>query len=273
MTWTQAISTRARASRAQREQRSILLWRIGLLLAVIVFWFAVSASGVFPEALLPNPIDVAVAFGQAVISTTFWAVVGSTLSGALAGLALGVLVGIPLGVVTGRFAAAELSTRFLVDFGRAFPAVALVAVLVLILGRGLELTVTLVFVAVVFPIVLQTQHGVRSVTASISETTRAFRIRGGLFLRKVLLPSAAPSITTGLRLAASVAILVAISTEVLTGVPGIGARITEAQLGSNSPLAYAYIFTAGLIGYLVNIGLGRLQRRILRWRPEKEGGE
>lgn len=246
-------------------------WRILVLAGGLALWHLVHLLGILPESLLPSPVDVVVAGAQAATTGAFWSALGDTLAGALAGLAFGILVGIPLGVLTGRFVAAELSLRFIVDFGRAFPAVALIAVLLLMLGRGIEVKVVLVFIAVVFIVILQTHHGVRSVSSTIQDTAHAFRIRGGLFVRKVLLPSAAPSILTGLRLAASVAVLVTISTEVLTGAPGLGAGIAEAQVGGNSPLAFAYIVAAGFLGYAVNEGLGRVQARLLRWRPDEEG--
>lgn len=262
-------------TRTPREPRlggiRIIPWRILVFVAGIALWYLIHLTGIFPAALLPSPIAVLTEWAQALVSASFWSILGDTIAGALVGLAFGIVAGIPLGILTGRFVAAELSVRFLVDFGRAFPAVALVAVLLLILGRGIEVKVVLVFVAVVFIIILQTQYGVRSVSASIVDTTHAFRIRGGLFVRKVLLPSAAPSILAGLRLAASVAVLVTISTEVLTGAPGLGASIAEAQVGGNSALAYAYIVYAGLLGYAVNVGLGWVQGRLLRWQPNGSG--
>jgi len=251
---------------------TILIWRVGVLAAGIALWFALWAIGTFPATLVPNPWDVLVTLVQEVTTVEYWQALGLTVYGALLGLVLAALVGIIIGIVTGAFTAADLSMRFMIDFGRAFPAVALVAVLVLILGRGIELKSTLVFVAVVFPIIVQTQHGVRRVAPSVVETARAFRIPPALLVRRVMLPSAAPSILTGLRLAASVAILVAISVEVLTGSPGIGERITAAQLGGNAPVAFAYIVTAGFLGFAVNVGLERLQAVLLRWRPA-EGAE
>lgn len=265
-------TTRARAPRGPRLGGiGIIPWRILVFAAGIALWYLTHLTGIFPAGLLPSPVAVFTEWAQALVTASFWAILGDTVAGALVGLAFGIVAGIPVGILTGRFVAAELSVRFLVDFGRALPAVALVAVLLLMLGRGIEVKVVLVFVAVVFIIILQTQHGVRSVSTSIVDTTHAFRIRGGLFVRKVLLPSAAPSILAGLRLAASVAVLVTISTEVLTGSPGLGASIAEAQLGGNSALAYAYIVYAGLLGYAVNMGLGWVQGRLLRWQPNGSG--
>lgn len=270
MTWTQAVRVSAGHERVRREAAVTVWGRLAVVVVGLVVWWLVVVAEVLSPNLLPNPVDVAVAFAELVASAPFWAAIGATLLGALLGLLGGAVVGLPIGVVTGRSEKAELSLRFLLDFGRAFPAVALVGVFVLLFGRGTEMTAVLVWVAVVFPIALQTQHGVRRVEPMIVETSRAFRIPTGLLLRKVLLPSAAPYIMTGFRLAATVAVLVAISAEVLTGAPGIGSMIVDAQLGSNAPRAFALILFAGLLGYLVNLGVDALQRRTVSWRPAGE---
>jgi NitT/TauT family transport system permease protein len=72
---------------------------------------------------------------------------------------------------------------------------------------------------------------------------------------------------TGLRLAASTSVLVAIGVEVLTTLPGIGHMVVEDQQGGASAQAYAYIFTAGLIGYSINLLSQFAESRLLRWRP------
>lgn len=273
MTWTQTIRTSAAAESRRRAVPTIALWRLGVLIAGLALWGVASVSDLFPAGLLPSPVAVAAALAEQVITLQYWHAIGLTLWGATVGLAAAAVVGIAIGVTTGASNAAEMSMRVLIDFGRAFPSVALIAVMVLILGRGIELKAVLVFVAVVFLIIVQTQQGVRRVPASILETARAFRTPRSLLVRRVLLPSAAPSILTGLRLGASVAVLVGISTEVLSGSAGIGNQITEAQIGANPPLAYAYIVTAGLLGFGINIGLERLQAVLVRWRPPSTGGD
>jgi len=271
VTWTQTIRASAAADSRRRAVPAIALWRTVVFVGGIALWAAISASDLFPAGLLPSPAAVAVALGEQIVTAQYWEALGLTLWGAAVGLAAAAVVGIAIGILTAASSAAELSMRFLIDFGRAFPAVALIAVMVLILGRGIELKATLVFVAVVFLIIVQTQQGVRRIPPSILETARAFRTPRGLLVRRVMLPSAAPSILTGLRLGASVAVLVAISTEVLSGSAGIGNQITDAQLGANPPVAYAYIVTAGLLGFGVNAGLERLQSAVVRWRPPVKG--
>ena len=271
MTWTQTIRAGAAAESRRRALPALALWRAAVLVAGLALWTVLAVGGVLPGGLVPTPWAVVVSLGEEIVTLGFWEAIGLTLWGAAVGLVAAGVVGIALGLLMGASGAAELSFRVVVDFGRAFPAVALIAVMVLILGRGVELKAVLVFVAVVFIVIVQTQQGVRRIPPSIVETARAFQTPKGLLVRRVLLPYAAPSILTGLRLGASVAILVAISTEVLSGASGIGGRIAEAQVGANAPLAYAYIVTAGLLGFGVNVGLERLQNALVRWRPAGNG--
>lgn len=271
MTWTQTIRAGAAAESRRRALPALALWRAAVFVAGLVLWTVLAVSTIVPGGLIPTPWAVLVSLAEQIVTLEYWQAIGLTLWGAAVGLVAAGVVGIILGLLMGASSAAELSMRIIVDFGRAFPAVALIAVMVLILGRGVELKAVLVFVAVVFIVIVQTQQGVRRIPPSIVETARAFQTPRGILVRRVLLPYAAPSILTGLRLGASVAILVAISTEVLSGAAGIGGRITDAQLGANAPLAYAYIVTAGLLGFGVNIGLEKLQNVLVRWRPAGDG--
>lgn len=265
MTWTQAV--RIQAQSRNGEARSIALWRVAVLVGAIALWYLIFLTGMLPKGLLPNPFTVFAELIGAFLTPTYWNAVGATLGGALYGLIVAILIGIPVGLFTGRFRLAELSGRFLLDFGRAFPSIALIPVLIMMMGRGIEMKAFVVFFAVVFPIIIQTQHGARRIDPTVVETCDAFRIPGPLFLRRVVLPTAAPFILTGLRLAASISVLVSIGTEVITGAAGLGAELTNAQVDGNSSLAFAYIISAAALGWGVNTVIAFAQEHLIRWRP------
>lgn len=268
-----SLSKVASPSPARRAATSVIGWRIAVLVAVVGAWAVIAGREMLNPMILPAPWRVAEAFVAQIQTAQYWQALGITLYGAMLGFVIAAVIGIIVGVLTGLFVAVELSTQFIVDFGRAFPAIALLAVMVLMFGTGVKLKVVLVIVAVVFPIIIQTHHGVRSLPTGLYDTAKAFRIPTALLVRRVMLPNAVPSIVTGLRISASIAVLVAISAEVLAGAQGLGGRITDAQMNGNPPVSYAYIVTAGLLGYGVNVGLERLQRVLLRWRPPTVGGD
>ncbi|MGW0948003.1 ABC transporter permease [Streptomyces sp. NPDC002623] len=252
----------------------VRLLQLGALAAVLALWALIAAVGVVSSTALPGPAPVAAALGDLLGSGDFWQALGETLRGAVTGLAVAIAVGVPLGLVTGVYQAAEESSRLLMEILRSFPVIALLPVFLLVLGSTPGMKATVVFLACVFPVLLQAQYGARSVTPAIHETVHGYRIPRLLRFRRVILPGAVPSIMTGLRLAAATSVLVAIGVEVLTTLPGIGHMIMESQQGGASARAYAYILVAGCIGYSITVLAQFAEHRLLRWRPPThQGGE
>jgi NitT/TauT family transport system permease protein len=233
----------------------------------VLLWALVCQAGWVSREALPTPSAVLDAFTHAIRTAELWDSAGETLSGAVIGLLAAALVGIPLGLVTGTYAAAERASRLLVDVLRSFPVIALLPVFLLVLGSKPSTKITVVFIACVFPIFLQAQYGARGVDPTIVETVQSYRIPRLLRFRKVVLPNATPSIMTGLRLAATTSVLVALGVEILTTLPGMGHMVVQGQQNGNAALAFAYILMAGLIGYAINKGSELLEGRLLRWRP------
>jgi ABC-type nitrate/sulfonate/bicarbonate transport system permease component len=254
-------------SKADDGRTKMHLLQLTSFILVIAIWTLVGVLGLVSASALPSPRAVFSEFASIVGTGEFWNAVTDTLRGAVVGLFAAIVVGIPLGLVTGTYAAAEQSSRLLVDVLRSFPVIALLPVFLLVLGSTPEMKATVVFIACVFPVFLQAQYGARGVEPMISETVRSYRIPRFLRFRKVILPSATPSIMTGLRLAATTSVLVAIGVEILTTLPGLGHMVTQEQQSGNSAAAYAYILTAGLIGFSINKLSEAMENRLLRWRP------
>jgi len=165
--------------------------------------------------------------------------------------------------------AVRAATRAFVEFLRPIPSVALIVLVALILGPGLQMNVLLIVYAAVWPVLLNTIYGLDDVDPVARETLRAFGFGrlGVIFL--VDLPSAAPFIATGIRLASSIAIILDISTGYLTGRisgNGIGAYIAQVYTGAgNTSLVLAAALWAGLLGLAANAFLVWGERRVLRW--------
>ena len=274
-TMTNRFSRRVGISSARRERHRGQMpdrWRrlglqSGLVVLLLALWWLVSATELITKDIVPSPGSTFRAWTELASTTQYWESVGQTLRGAAAGLGVAIIVGIPLGLVTGTYPFAERSSRLLLDVLRAFPGIAMLPVFLLLFGATFTMKAVVVFIACVFIIILQAQYGASSVSSTIQETVRSYRIPKGLWFRRVILPSSIPSIMTGLRLAAALSVLVAIGVEVLTTVPGIGYRVTQAQLGNDSSGAWAYIFTAATLGYTI-VRLSEVaESHLLKWRP------
>jgi ABC-type nitrate/sulfonate/bicarbonate transport system permease component len=245
----------------------ITFMQLGCVIAVVAAWELAARLELAPPALLPPFSDVVVQLAGELGRSELWTALGQTVSGALQGLAAAALVAIPLGLLAGSWDFLERSCRILIDFGRSFPAIALIPVFLLLFGTTVTTKTIIVFIACVFPLFIQTLYGARRIEPSIVETARSYRIPRMLQLLRVALPSATPSIMTGLRLAATTAVLVAVGAEVIGGVPGIGRQLSVAQQDGATALAFAYILLAGVLGFLLARGSEALESRFLRWRP------
>jgi ABC-type proline/glycine betaine transport system permease subunit len=141
------------------------------------------------------------------------------------GLRLAIVVGIPIGLVTGRFRAVEAAIGIYITAGYAMPLVALVPLLVLWLGLGFAVKVAVVFLMSVFPICINTWHGVTAVPKTLIEVGKSFVAPNTVILRRIILPATLPYIMAGIRLAVGRAVVAMVIAEFFTSISGLGAII------------------------------------------------
>ena len=127
------------------------------------------------------------------------------------------MIGVPLGAALGSLPGVRVATRAVVEFLRPIPSVALILLVSLVLGPGLRMSVTLIVYGAIWPVLYNTMAGLDDVDSVAKETHRAFGFSRIDTVRMVSLPSAAPFIATGIRLASSVAIILDIGAGYITG--------------------------------------------------------
>jgi ABC-type nitrate/sulfonate/bicarbonate transport system permease component len=159
--------------------------------------------------------------------------------------------------------------RTLVEFLRPVPSVALIPVAILLFGVGYESKIFLVAFASIWPLLIQTLSGLRDVDPAALTTAAVYRIPRTDRVLRVLVPSALPYVATGLRIASTTGLIVALVAELIIGAPGLGQAITLAQAGNAVTLMYALIISAGLLGLGLNFVLLRLERAVLHWHPSQ----
>lgn len=256
-----------------RKRTRLLLWQLVTVVVIVALWTLVYETGALSHEIVPPLWDVVHEFLVLAVTGAFWTALGTTVSNALIGLALGVVVGVPLGLVLGISPAAYRSAQFLIDLGRSFPVIALLPVMVLVLGATSEMETVVVFSGVLWPILLQTIYGARRIDPVIADTVRSYRIPPLLRFVKVVLPNAAPMAATGVRIAASASILIAVGVEVLSLTPGMGGNLARAQTDGAPALAMAYVIYAGLVGLALNKVLWIAEGRVLSWNRRSTEAE
>ena len=249
-------------------------WQRGLvgLAAFLLLTQLLGRSGVLSRPVLPLASTVLARAASLVGNPRFLIDLAATLEAWAAGLASAVAVAVPCGLVLGNVPGVRSATRALVDVLRPIPAVVLIPLAALLLGPGLRMNVTLIAYAAAWPVLLNTIYGLDDVDPLAKEPLRAFGFGRIAVIRRVCLPSAAPFIVTGIRLASSVALVVSIGVGVVTGRidgNGIGAFIADASTSApNTAVVLAAALWAGVLGLALNALIVWTGRRALPWHHD-----
>jgi ABC-type nitrate/sulfonate/bicarbonate transport system permease component len=237
---------------------------LGIVLAFLV-WELVPRVGLVPQRYVPPFSTVLPEFVSELGRGEFWVATANTLSAWAVGLSAGVVFGVGIGVAIGSSPAAYKATRFVLEFLRPIPSVALIPLAVLLFGINGQMKVSLVIFATVWPILIQTVYGVRELDPVARDTARSFGYSRWEVFTRVTLPTAAPSIVTGIRIASALAIVVAVTAELVTGVTGLGAEVLFAQSAGSSVRLYALILAVGIVSYALSQVIEAAERRLLCW--------
>jgi ABC-type nitrate/sulfonate/bicarbonate transport system permease component len=240
--------------------------------AALAAWELVSRAGVISERDLPS---MSASFGELwslMHDGSFWGALAQTFRGWALGLAAATALAVPIGIVLGTSDFAARAFRVPIEFLRPIPSAALIPLLFLTLGTTLRSEVFLAAFGAFWPLLVQTMYGVRDVDPLAIDTGRSFGVGRFERLRRITLPSAVPYIATGLRIASSVALILAFTAELFMGTPGLGQKVNFAQsYGLNEEL-YAYALATGFLGLAIHLVSTAAERRALRWHPSQRLG-
>jgi NitT/TauT family transport system permease protein len=240
---------------------------LGIFIFFLILEFVTSLELV-PPIYLPRASTVIRRMVELLQDPKFLKHVLATLHAWAVGLGLAILISVPIGILIGTSELAYKMSSPLIELMRPIPSVALIPLGILLWGQGFPMKVILVAYATTWPILFNTVYGVHDVDPIAVQTARCFGLRQAAILRHIALPSAAPFIFTGIRISASIGLIVVIAAELLASADsGIGSFILFVSSGGgqmDSVLAGAAI--AGIVGAMINSALGLIDRRFFAWR-------
>lgn len=245
--------------------------------AFVAVWEAASRLELVPSQYLP-PFSVVVAeIGRVVASQPlageFWEALGMTLTGWAAGLVIALVLGVVLGVLIGSSRIVREYSASTIEFLRPIPSVGLIPVAVIIFGVRPSATVFIVAWACFWIVLVHVVSGVADIDPVGDATARSYGLRFLMRARHLVWPTVLPYLMTGVRLSATVALVVALTIEIVVGAPGIGKMIAQYQSAGNVEVVYALAVLAGVLGLAINLAMQAAERGLLRWHPSVRGGE
>jgi sulfonate transport system permease protein len=243
-------------------------WRGAVLpLALLAVWELASRTGMVDPRILPPIEQVARTAIDQVMNQGLLGNLGASLLRDMIGFLLGTFAGLAVGTLLGL---SRLADRLLMPSFNGLRQIAILAWIPLIsmwFGVGEAAKVVFIMAAAFIPVVLNTHQGMHAASRQLVEVARTLTFTRWQVLTRLYLPSALPSIATGVHLALIYAWVASIGSEYFMAVgPGIGGLIIAGRERFEMDLVMLGILILGLVGYLINRAASSLEARLLRWR-------
>jgi ABC-type nitrate/sulfonate/bicarbonate transport system permease component len=257
-------SPRRAPSRGRGWSPTRLLLAGGTTFGLLALWEILSRTGVLPAEVPPITDIVSWLFDQ-LSDSAFWTALSQTVWHWFAGLIIGGSIGIVLGVTIGAVPFVQRLLNVPFEFLRPIPAIVYLPLLILVLGSRSQTAIILSSLGAFWPMLFQSIYGVRAIDEQSIETGKVFGLTPRQRLWNIMLPSVLPYLATGVRISSSLSLIVAISAELVGGVPGIGAQMAAASQNGLYDAMYGLLLVSGILGLMLNAVLERTEKRLLRW--------
>ncbi|MFC5831747.1 ABC transporter permease [Nonomuraea insulae] len=223
--------------------------------------------------VFPAPSEVLAGAWEVLADGAFLKGVLTTLGNWALGLLIAIAVAVPVGVLLGALPPVERAIRPILEFLRPIPSVAIIPLAILLIPVDELMKVSVIVYASIWPILINTLYGMHDVDPMAKDTLRSFGFGSLAVLARVSLPSAAPFVATGVRIATGIALVLAVSAELVAGgAAGIGVYVNVASSGNRMDLMMAATFWAGLLGVAANLALLAGERRLFHWHRVRTEG-
>jgi ABC-type nitrate/sulfonate/bicarbonate transport system permease component len=251
------------------------LGSVGVLLALVALWWVASNAGWVSRVFLPTPQATFASLleglnlsggsggnGNGELLGFTQATVGRMIEGWLLASLFGVLLGAAIGVSPAVRAWVQPTLEFI----RPLPASALLPLAISIFGLNPGMVLFVVAFGAMWPVLLATVHGFAAVEPRLAEVARCLGMSRAAYIWKMGLPNAMPDILAGMRLALTIALIVAVVGEMIASQTGLGQAILLAARAFRASDLFAGIVLLGLIGFVSNALLAFAEQRLLRWQ-------
>lgn len=240
------------------------------LLGVVLFfavWELASRLGWIASDVLAGPSTVLTAGADMVRDGTLIESLWASLQRVLWGMAIGIPIGTALALISGLSRLGDNLVDANVQMLRFVPIIALQPLLVVWLGVGETVKISLIVLGVAFPIYVNTSSAMKSLDPRYVELAKVVNLNRRQLVRRVVLPGALPGFLVGLRLAVAIAWLLLVFAEQINATSGIGYLMTRAQVFFQTDVIVVGLVTYAVLGLLSDALVRALERRLLRWQP------
>ena len=254
----------------QPARRRLIPKGVERLLGVVLLfalWETASRLGWIAPDILAGPSTVLTAGADLVRDGTLGSSLWASLQRVLWGMAIGIPIGTALALISGLSRLGDNLVDANVQMLRFVPIIALQPLLVVWLGVGETVKISLIVLGVAFPVYVNTSAAMKSLDPRYRELADVVGLNRRQLVRRVVLPGALPGFLVGLRLATAIAWLLLVFAEQINATSGIGYLMTRAQVFIQTDVIVVGLVTYAVLGLLSDALVRSLERRLLRWQP------
>jgi|SRR5690625_4955071 len=251
----------------------IVLGLLGITVLLLLWEVSSQLGWVSPRAV-PPPSDVAMTALELLARNDFWVALWNTIWATVVGVAVMIAIAVPLSIAIHSSRVVEESTWFIIEFLKPIPGVALIPLALLVWGPTDGIKVALIVFGGVWPLLTQLVYGLRETSGVALNMVKVYQFSAWQRFRYLTMPSLMPFALTGLRISVTLALIIAIVTEYIVGINGLGLLLSMAQLNGLIQQTYALLFFSGVLGLLASGLIAALSGPLLFWHPsqrEKRG--
>ncbi len=252
------------------SSRAFLLVQLAVYVLLAFVWEVLASAGAIDTFFFPQPSRIALDVVRLAMNGDVFREAWITFTEMLIGLTIGSTVGVGLGLVLVRLHGLWRLLQPLVYFAYSLPRIALAPMFMVAFGLGIWSKVATVVFTVFFVLLINTIAGAESVSEDYVRGARALGATESQITWKVIIPGTLAWIFSGLRLAVSLAFLSAVVAEFVGSTGGLGYRLQSAAVYFNTVEIFAWLFVLGAFAVLINVIVGQVERRALRWRPSNQ---
>ncbi|WP_198969094.1 ABC transporter permease [Xylophilus sp. ASV27] len=239
---------------------------VGILAALVVLWWAATHGGWVSKVFLPTPEATWASLHFGLQEGDLLYQTGATVLRMALGWGLASVAGMLLGALIGASAAARAWLAPTLEFVRPLPASAVMPLAMSIFGLSSGMVLFVVAFGAMWPVLLNTVHGIASVHVRLREVAQALEMPRRTFVWKIGLPNALPDVLAGMRLSMIVSLIVSVVGEMVASQDGLGLTILLAARSFRADDLFAGILLLGAIGFLSNSVLAAAEQRLLKWQ-------
>lgn len=250
-------------------KRLPLLSALATVVMVGVFWYLASANGWVSKVFLPSPEKVLGAFGKLIevgyVDSTLWQHAAASLGRVFAALLFSVAIAVPVGLAIATSPVGRGILDPLIEFIRPLPPLAYLPLIIIWFGIGEPSKVLVIALAMVAPIAISTAAGVRSASLSQLNAARSFGASRLQVLLHVQVPSALPSILTGVRIALGAGWSTLVAAELVAASRGLGFMIQSAAQFLVTDVVIVGIFVISALAFAFELLLRLAEKLLIPW--------